>query len=440
MTLVEAELIPIWRPAVVYIYEERNEVEIETTLRTDHKHRESIQMWFEKGIVGYRATMKILDFGLQGDEYWVHGLMDGDYADDFGITEPFLLYYHFHLDGHKNEIILLRVDQLAPDEPTMRAVWASSGNMDDPLSTLRNGLWKIPVPGEGRTRVKLAAVGINYHDIFTLRGISMHKMVFPLILGNEGAGTLDDGTEVIIFPLMGNAEFKGDLTLDPDRHVLGEITQGSLADYVVVPKGNVVPKPKNMSFETASVLGVAWLTAYRMLFTLSGLQAGQKMLVQGSSGGVATALIQLGAAAGMEVWVTGRTQAKRDLATKLGAQRTFAPGEQLPVKVPAVFDVSGAETFKHSMESVGLGGTVFFCGLHSGSPFAELDLMKLIIENIKVVGSYLGNRDDFEGLVRFVGEKNIQPYIGTTLPIERAEEGFRMLTDGKAFGKVVIKM
>ncbi|KAF2178239.1 hypothetical protein K469DRAFT_718344 [Zopfia rhizophila CBS 207.26] len=95
----------------------------------------------------------------------------------------------------------------------------------------------------------------------------MFGFKFPLILGNEASGTLDNGSEVLIFPIMGNPDFKGDITLDPDRHALGELTQGSLADYVIVPKENVVKKPKEMSFETAAVLSIAWLTAYRMLAT-----------------------------------------------------------------------------------------------------------------------------------------------------------------------------
>ncbi|KAF2739642.1 NAD(P)-binding protein [Polyplosphaeria fusca] len=322
----------------------------------------------------------------------------------------------------------------------MRAVWAASGKLDDPLADLRSDLFRIPEVPQGWTKVKVVAAGLNFHDIFTLRGLGMFDLKFPLILGNEGSGTLEDGTEVVIFPVMGNPDFQGDGTLDPDRHFLGELTQGSLAEYVVVPERNIVRKPKDMSFETASVLGVAWLTAYRMIFTRSGLKAGQRMLVQGSSGGVATALIQLGRAAGMEVWCTGRTEEKRALAMKLGAHRTFLSGEKLPEKVAAAFDMSGETTFKHSMDSLDLGGTLVCCGLHSGGMFAGVDLMKLFTQSINIHGAYAGNKEEFEKLVTFVAEKKIEPYISKILPLEKAEEGLREILEGAVQGKIVIKV
>lgn len=400
----------------------------------------AIQAWFEKGICDHNASINILAAGSEGDRSWVYVTMDGDFGADYGITEPFPLYLHFYCSKDGQRIQILRINQIAPGTPTMRAVWAASGNAEKPLSSLRNDIMPIPTVAQGHTRVKLAAVGLNYHDIFTLRGMGMFTLNFPLILGNEGAGTLDDGTEVIIFPVMGNPAFEGDGTLDPDRHVLGELTQGSLAEYVVLPERNIVRKPKGMSWESASVLGIAWLTAWRMLVTRSGLREGETLLVQGSTGGVATALIQLGAAMGYTVWATGRTEDKRAFAEKLGAHRTFASGEALPQKVAAVFDMSGEKTFKHSMESVGTGGTLVCCGLHSGGRFAEVDLMKLFTQGISIHGSYAGNRGDFENLVTFVSERGIVPYVGKVLPLERVEEGLKMILENRVTGKVVVKL
>jgi NADPH:quinone reductase-like Zn-dependent oxidoreductase len=404
-----------------------------------HKDVASMRAWFEGGLKSRNATIKVMDSGTSASDTWVHVMMDGDYAADYGITEPFPLYLYFSLFGD-GKIRQLRINQIGPNEPTMRAVWASKGNPENPLASLRNDIVKVPDVPEGLVKVKMVAVGLNYHDIFTLRGFGMFKLTFPLILGNEGAGTLEDGTEVIIFPVMGNPQYKGDGTLDPERHVLGELTQGALAEYVVVPERNIVKKPKNMSWETASVLGIAWLTAYRMLFTRSGLRRGQTMLVQGSTGGVATALIQLGCAAGMTVWTTGRTEEKRALALKLGAHRAFASGEELPEKVQAVFDMSGEQTLKHSMESLGTGGTLVCCGLHSGRQFVEVDIKKLFIQGINIHGTYAGNREDFDGLIKFVSEKGIVPHVGEILPLDRAEDGFRMIMEGTVQGKVVIKL
>jgi NADPH:quinone reductase-like Zn-dependent oxidoreductase len=123
---------------------------------------------------------------------------------------------------------------------------------------------------------------------------------------------------------MGSGDWRGDETLDPGWHIPSEFIHGTFADYAVVPKRNAVPLPAGLSPLSASVLGTAWLTAYRALFTRSGLRAGDTVLIQGATGGMATALIQLGRAAGFEVWATSRTEGGRTRATALGAHRTFS--------------------------------------------------------------------------------------------------------------------
>src|SRR3984893_10232458 len=139
----------------------------------------------------------------------------------------------------------------------------------------------------------------------------------------DGAGVLDDGTPVVIYPVMGSDDWRDDETLDPHWHIFSELVPGTFADFVAVPKRNAIALPEGLSARNASVLGIAWLTAYRALFTKARLQPGQTLLVQGASGGMSTALIQLGRAAGLEVWTTSRNAAGRALAEKLGAHRTF---------------------------------------------------------------------------------------------------------------------
>jgi NADPH:quinone reductase-like Zn-dependent oxidoreductase len=203
----------------------------------------------------------------------------------------------------------------------MFAVYAVEPNLNDPLSAVVLGERPEPEIPEGWARVKVTHASLNRHDIFTLRGITAHPegIPFPMILGNDGAGTLDDGTPVVIFPMMGTADWRGDETLDPKWHIFSEFVQGTFADYVAVPKRNAFPLPEGISALHASVLGTAWLTAYRSLFTKSGLKPGETLLVQGASGGMSTALIQLANAGGFEVWVTSRTEEGRALAKKLGA-------------------------------------------------------------------------------------------------------------------------
>ena len=205
---------------------------------------------------------------------------------------------------------------------------------------------------------------------------------------------------------------------------------------MVVPARNAVPKPAGLSMVQAAVMGTAWLTAYRMLFVKSGLRPGQTMLVQGASGGVATALIQLGHAAGMQVWVTGRTEAKRAVAERLGADATFPSGARLPARVDAVFETVGEATWSHSMRALKPGGTIVVSGSTSG-PDPGADLQRLFFLQLRVIGATMGTRGELADLLAFVATAGITPEIGLELPMERAEEGFRAMLDGNAVGKIV---
>jgi NADPH:quinone reductase-like Zn-dependent oxidoreductase len=318
----------------------------------------------------------------------------------------------------------------------MFAVYASEPNSDDPLASLVVGERPDPEVPEGWVRVKVEAASLNMHDLWTLRGVGIKPEQFPMILGCDGAGTLDDGTPVVLHSLMGDADWKGDETLDPKRKMLTEWAQGSFADYVVVPKRNALPRPEGMSAVSGAVMGTAWLTAYRMLFTKSGLRGGQTMLVQGASGGVSTALIALGRAAGMQVWVTGRTEEKRELALRLGAHQVFESNGKLPGKVQAVFETVGEATWKHSVRSLVPGGTIVCSGATSGNqPPAELAQMFFLQKNL--VGSTMGTLDELRDLLDFVATTGITPEVGQELPMTEAETGFRSMFDGETAGKIV---
>jgi len=320
----------------------------------------------------------------------------------------------------------------------MFAVYASQGNPADPLASLVIGERPEPVIPEGWVRVKISHASLNRHDIFTLMGVTGHEdpIHFPMILGNDGAGTLDDGTEVVLYPVMGAPDWRRDETLDPDWHIFSERVPGTFADYVAVPQRNAIPLPHGISALHASVMGTAWLTAYRMLFTKSGLKAGQTMLVQGASGGISTALIQLGRAAGIEVWATSRSREGRAMAERLGAHRTFASGEKLPRRVDAVMDNIGKATWPHTLESVRRGGAVVTVGVTTGDD-PSADLLRLIVDQITVTGTIMGTFEDMKNLINFVISAGIQPEIGQVLPMERAEEAIRAMAEGRTHGKTV---
>jgi NADPH:quinone reductase-like Zn-dependent oxidoreductase len=320
----------------------------------------------------------------------------------------------------------------------MFAVYASHAAPYDPLSALKMGDLPEPSAPEGWVRVKVSHASLNRHDLFTLIGISGHpeEITYPIILGNDAVGTLDDGTQVVIYPVMGNDDWRGDETLDPQWHIPSEFVHGTFADYAVVPKRNAVPLPAALSPLHASVLGTAWLTAYRALFTKSGLKAGETVLIQGATGGMATALIQLGRAAGFEVWATSRTEAGQSMAIKLGAHQAFPVCAPLPKKVAAVVDNIGQDTWAHSISSLVRGGTLVVTGGTTGLD-VPLNLLTIICEQITVTGTIMGTLGDMQNMMELIVKARIEPAIGTVLPMEGASEGFRAMWEGKTAGKTV---
>ena len=413
-----------------------------------YRDHEAIRNWSDHSLVSHEAKIiKILDVRADSPTApEVKVLMDGDFVADYGITEPFPLWLHFTLpDAGSKEISRLRIDTLEPGTWVHRAVWAAKGLPDAPLDALRCDVLRVPSPPEGWVRVKMTASSLNQHDVFTLRGVTTPDTKFPVTLGNEGVGMLDDGTEVLIYPVMSDdAQTQDqdpgyDITVDPKRHVFGEKVKGLMSEYALVPAANLVPKPADLPDTTAAVLGCAWLTAYRMLFTASGLQAGQRMLVQGSTGGIATGLIQMGAAAGFEVWATGRTAAKREAALRLGAHRVFPPDAELPAPAHAVFNLSGAATWEHAMASVANGGVVVVCAIHGGAK-VELDIMDLFIRGVTIKANYMGTMEEFKSLVEFVSQHKIEPLIDAVIPLEQVRDGLGRMIAGDVQGKIVVKM
>src|SRR5829696_2350567 len=175
----------------------------------------------------------------------------------------------------------------------MLAASAARIDPDDPLSGLEVGEVAEPHVPEGWTTVTVRAAALNHHDLWSLRGVGLSQDRLPMILGCDAAGVGEDGEEVIVHAVVASPDWRGDETLDPRRTLLSEKHPGTLAERVAVPRGNVVPKPPELSFEEAACLPTAWLTAYRMLFTRVRLHPGATVLVQGAGGGVATALVVL---------------------------------------------------------------------------------------------------------------------------------------------------
>jgi NADPH:quinone reductase-like Zn-dependent oxidoreductase len=319
----------------------------------------------------------------------------------------------------------------------MFAVYAARIDAEDPLSGLETGERPDPEPPAGWTTVTVKATALNHHDVWSLRGVGLAADRLPMILGCDAAGTDEDGNEVVVHGVIGDASAGGgDETLDPRRSLLSERYQGTFAERVAVPKANLVPKPAALSFEEAACLPTAYLTAYKMLFDKSGAQPGSTILIQGAGGGVATALILLGRAAGYRMWVTSRTEAKRDAAVKLGADQAFPAGARLPERVDVVMETVGEATWAHSVRSLKPGGRIVISGATSGDvPPAELT--RIFFTQLSVVGSTMGTRDQLGRLVRFCEQTGTRPLIDRVLPLAEARDGFKAMIDGTHTGKVV---
>ena len=319
----------------------------------------------------------------------------------------------------------------------MLAAYAVSQSADDPLSGLEVAERPDPQERDGWVVVDLKASALNHHDVWSLRGVGLPADRLPMVLGCDGAGLDPDGNEVLIHSVIPSDGWQGDETLDPRRTLLSELHDGTLATKVAVPRANLVPKPAELSWEQAACLPTAWLTAYRMLFTNSGVKPGGSVLVQGAAGGVATALVQLGAAAGIRVWVTSRDEAKGAQAVSLGADRAFASGERLPERVDAVMETVGAATWSHSVNALRPGGTIVISGATSGDAPAKAELTKIFFKQLRVVGSTMGTRQELQLLANFVVAQRIQPLIDSVVPLADAREGFARMVEGQVTGKVV---
>jgi NADPH:quinone reductase-like Zn-dependent oxidoreductase len=319
----------------------------------------------------------------------------------------------------------------------MFAVTATQFDPDNPLNGLTLGERPEPEVPAGWTTVTVKATALNHHDLWSLRGVGLRKESLPMILGCDAAGVDEDGNEVIVHSVIGDPERGGgDETLDPKRSLLSETHQGTFAQKVAVPRRNLVPKPAALSFEEAACLPTAWLTAYRMLFDKAGVQPGSTILVQGAGGGVATALIALGSAAGYRVWATSRSEGKRKRALELGADAAFEPGARLPERVDVVMETVGEATWSHSLKSLRPGGRIVISGATSGQvPPAELN--RVFFLQLSVVGSTMGTRAQLERLGRFLVTTGTRPIVDRVLPLDQARDGFAAMNEGDVFGKII---
>jgi NADPH:quinone reductase-like Zn-dependent oxidoreductase len=314
-----------------------------------------------------------------------------------------------------------------------------------------------PQPRQGEVRVRLRNMALNHLDVFITRGLP--KRPLPAILGSDGAGVVDAvgegasnvkvGDEVVLYPIVACGHCPacqaGQEVHCPEMAILGEHTDGTLQEQLVVPASICHPRPAHLSFEETAALPLAWLTAWRLLFTRGKLRNGDWLVLVGIGGGVATACLLLARAHGLHVIATSRDEAKRQRALALGAEAAF-PSEGFSRSVQqatggagarAVVDTVGPATFDESIRSLAREGMLLTVGATSG-PKLELLLPRMWFRHLSLVTSTMGNHGEFRSMLDDVNQFHLHPPVDRVFALEDGAAAFAHLEAGDQFGKVVL--
>ncbi|MFT5509581.1 MAG: alcohol dehydrogenase [Hyphomicrobiaceae bacterium] len=311
-----------------------------------------------------------------------------------------------------------------------------------------------PKPGAEDVIIKVGASSLNYHDVFTRNGMPGIKVPMPCIMGLDFAGEIVEvGSDVKDWKVGQR------VLIDPVDRVgpgglIGEMWHGGLAEFCKVPTHHLVSLPDNVSFEDAACLPVAYGTALRMMYTIGNVQAGEKVLVLGASGGVGTCSVLLAKARGCEVIACASSQSKLDRLKDLGADHGInyvdedfmkwvwtnfgkPHRRQFDKGVDCVVNFTGGDTWVPSLRVLHRGGRVLTCGATAGFDPKE-DLRFIWSYELKVLGANGWLREELETLVSMLSDGSLKPVIDKVLPLEDVNEAFRLLEDREVFGKVVL--
>jgi NADPH:quinone reductase-like Zn-dependent oxidoreductase len=289
-----------------------------------------------------------------------------------------------------------------------------------------------PEPAPGEVLVELRAASLNHLDLWIRKGLpSVPK---PRILGADGAG-LVDGKRVVINP---GIEHGDKIT------VVGEHMDGTHAELIAVPEGNVYPIPDDMSFEEAAAFPLVFETAYRMLVTRAALQEGEWVLVWGVGGGLASAANLIARALGARTIVTSSSDdklARVDADAKVNhasadvveTVKEATDGRGANVVVESVGDA----TWQRSLQAAAQGGRITVCGATSG-PNPPAALHRIWWKQLSVLGSTMGTKDDFEGVYELVASGKVKPIVDAAFPLSDARAAHERMEAGEQLGKIVL--
>jgi len=313
-----------------------------------------------------------------------------------------------------------------------------------------------PEPGEGDVVLRVRACALNYHDVFTRKGMPGITLPLPLIIGIDVAGEIAAIGEGVEGYAVGDR-----VVIDPinrvQRGFAGETFDGGLAEYMVLPAHMLIPLDDAISYAEAAALPVAYGTAYRMMVRRGGISPGEKVLILGASGGVGTGCVQLARQAGATVIVCASSEEKLDRLKALGADiginyattdwveecrerfgraRVSRKGEG---GVDVVVNFTGGDTWARSLRVLRRDGRMLTCGATAGYDPKE-DIRYIWTFELNIIGSNGWSTDDIRALLDLVKAKQLTPVIHPQrFPLEDAVEAMRLLDDRQVFGKIIVE-
>jgi len=324
-----------------------------------------------------------------------------------------------------------------------------------------------PKPANGEVLIKVKAAALNHLDIWVRKGRPGVVLEKAHVLGSDAAGVvealghgatlsngLEIGSEVVINPGVSCMRCehcsRGLHSECPQFRIIGFQFSGTCAEYVVVPAQNVFPKPRQLSWAEAAALPLAHITAFRMLFTRTNLQPGERVLIHGIGGGVALAALQYVNACGASAVVTSSCDKKLQRAKELGAvagvnYRTTSDVAAAVQKefggrgADVVLDTAGAATLPLSFAAVRRGGRIVTCGITTGKE-TTINLQQLYWNHIALFGSTMGSMEDMRRMLSLVASHNIKPVLDATFPLADYAAAARRMEAGDQFGKIVLSV
>jgi alcohol dehydrogenase len=317
--------------------------------------------------------------------------------------------------------------------------------------------WPDPVAGEGSVIIAIKACALNYHDLFTLRGMPGIKVPMPIIMGIDVSGEIAS-----VGPGVTGWKVGDRVVVDPlDKKtgkLLGERMDGGLAEYCVVDADMLLKLPEGVTFADAAALPVAYGTAYRMMVTRGKVVADEKVLILGASGGVGTCCVQLARLAGAHVVAAASTAGKLErliaigaheginyktedfmkaVYTRFGKPKVYGPGSG-GGGVDVIVNFTGGDTWVPSLRSLRQGGRLLTCGATAGFD-PKTDLRYIWTFELDIRGSNAWERSDLFALLNLVKQRKLVPTIDAVLPLAEAKDAFTRLADRNFFGKLIIE-